>query len=264
MPLTDSHCHLADAHIAPHLNRLLQSAVDCDVTTLLTCATRPQEWSANLAVSHPRLRILHAIGIHPWYSNVQNNANLEELDQLLHSNPSASVGEIGLDGSPRHKLSLDQQRSLFTGQMELARIHNRPASIHCVHAWGPLLKELKRRNGHKPGFLLHACSASPEIIEQLCSLGGFLSIGSSVLNSHAQRMHRAAAEIPQNRLLIETDFPDMLPTHPDATPLPGTTFNHPGNLPLVCGAVAKLRKCTMEHIAAITPENMNRLFNMNS
>jgi TatD DNase family protein len=108
------------------------------------------------------------------------------------------------------------------------------------------------------GFVIHSYSGPVELIRPLTELGAHFSFSGTVTWSRNRRAHEAAVAVPADRLLIETDSPDLPPSPEDgAAPI---ALNEPANLPRVLRAVASLRGITAEELAAITWANTSRLF----
>jgi len=146
--------------------------------------------------------VVPAFGTHPWYA-LQGCDGLEEL---LIRHPEACVGETGLCGLKK-EIPHEIQKSVFRCQLELAAKLNRPVIVHGARAWGPVLKELRRCP--PPAFLLHAFSASAEIFREALKLGAFFSVSGTVLNEASVKVREICRRIPDDRLLLETDAPDL-------------------------------------------------------
>jgi len=143
-------------------------------------------------------------GIHPWWSEEWTPQARQELEQYLMENPEAGVGEVGLD---RHKGPLfSQQKQAFIQQLELARRYNRPVNLHCVKAWGPMVEILEDQKVGVP-LLFHGYSGSPEMVERLIRLGGYISFAPFSLTEKNRKGRRALKEVPRERLLLDSDFP---------------------------------------------------------
>jgi TatD DNase family protein len=237
-------------------------------------------------------RILPAFGVHPWYAGEQPADWLARLEEHLVAHPEAPAGEIGIDGL-RDDLPRDVQRQVLLAQLELAARLNRPVVLHGARAWGELLALVKPFAARLPGFVVHAFSGSQETLREIIALGGHVSFAGIVCNPEARRARAAAAAVPLEKLLIETDAPDLLPRGVDGGrwtvdggkpegkgsgfgvqgsttkdgPRPSSShippdLNHPANLVLVARAVAELRKTNPEEIAARTAANAGRVYGL--
>lgn len=159
-------------------------------------------------------------GVHPWETLEEFKAESlklkvdEELRALLIANPSAGVGEIGLDRLKCRDIP-PLMREVFEAQLSLAFELRRPVVLHGAKCWGQVVKaivnyELRIMNhesgdGKKPAFLFHGFSRSDGLIPDIVRLGGFISVGPAVLNDHAVNYRELVRKIPMDRLLVETD-----------------------------------------------------------
>lgn len=257
MHFADSHCHLQDERLAGQLDAVIDRARTAGVSFMVCCGASEPDWTpvADLAAKHAG--VFPSFGLHPWYVMKRSPRWLETLRRMLDEHLSAGVGEIGLDHVIGPETFADQL-SAFRSQVELAIELRRPVSMHCRRAWGALLETLNSMPGLPRGFVIHSYSGSVETIEPLVKLGAFISFSGSVTLSGNKRAHRSAVAVPSDRLLIETDSPDIMPviagTRNEDAP------NEPGNLPHIAAAVAALRGVSVEEIAALTVANASRLF----
>ena len=128
----------------------------------------------------------------------------------MESHPNAGVGEIGLDRwIEGHDPKV--QSEVFLPQLALAAELNRPATIHCLRAWGALDELLRTHPLPKRGFLLHAYGGPQEMVAGFAKLGGYFSFNAYFLHERKARQREVFRHIPADRLLVETDAPDMRP-----------------------------------------------------
>ncbi len=254
--LFDAHCHLQDERLVADLPQVLERARAAGVGRLLCCGTREADWEAvrQLAKAHPDA-ILPSFGIHPWVLEGRSGQWAEVLASMLTSVPSAGVGEIGLDHAMTERRDTEQEE-VFLAQLRLARKLKRPVSVHCRKAWGRLLELVKAEGGLAAGGILHSYSGPPDLVGELEALGFYLSFSGSVTRSGNQRGQRAAAAVSAERLLIETDSPDLAPVGAAGE------CNEPANLALVAEAVARLRNVSAETLAERTWANACRLLHL--
>jgi TatD DNase family protein len=206
---------------------------------------------ATLAAGHPQ--VIPAFGMHPWFVADRPGDWLERLEELLVGVPAAAVGEIGLDHAVEPRNDADQA-GVFTAQLRLARRLGRPLSIHCRRAFGDMLRILTEQCGLPHGGAIHSFSGSPDLIAHLAALNVSFSFSGSILHGRNRRGRACAAAVPESRLLIETDSPDLAP--PGFAP----GENEPANAALVAGALSTLRERPPEEIASLTTGNATRLF----
>jgi TatD DNase family protein len=262
----DAHTHIQDPRLAPCRAAALAAASRAGVSGLCCCATAPHDWDAVAALVCDRPLIIPAWGVHPWQA-----ANLPagwegRLDALLHAHPAAAVGECGLDGI-RAEPSPDIQRAVLRRQLELAVRRSRPVVLHGACVWGALLAAVKPFAGRIPALVAHSFGGSRDILRDWLALGGFVSFSGTLCNPAATRVRAAAAATPADRLLVETDSPDLFPH--GGVPCPGlacpvdvadTGPNHPANLVVVLDALAAIRGVATDELAILTEANARRAF----
>jgi TatD DNase family protein len=250
---TDSHNHLQDPRLgnpAPVIAAMRAAGVGRCVVN----ATCEADWAAvgALALAHPDF-ISPAFGIHPWKAHTAADGWRERLAKLLEIHPHASIGECGLDqwiASP----PLEIQRPVFQYQLQLAREMRRPVTIHCLKAWGPLF-ETFAECPPPPRFLMHSFGGSIETARRLLPLGAYFSFSGHFLHPRKAAVLEVFRQLPHDRILLETDAPDMLP--PDeiiSHPLP-ENLNHPANLPTIGRALAAALGMSAGGLAELTRVN---------
>lgn len=280
----DAHLHLQDERFDTCRVAAIAAAVAAGVTGGCCCGCAPGDWKAVASLTEGRppsglpspetgnqepgaaFSLLPAFGVHPWYAGSLPANWLELLEEFLTQHPEAPVGEIGIDGL-RDEPSREAQRQVLRAQLDLAARWNRPVVLHGARAWGELLAIVKPFAPRLPGFVAHAFGGSEDILREVLTMGGLVSFAGPVCNPAAKRVRAAAAAAPAERLLIETDAPDMVPVVQGSecrvqgaeSGIPGD-LNHPANLVHVARAVAELRGVPVEEIAAITTANARRVY----
>ena len=250
---TDSHNHLHDPRLgnpAPVIAAMRAAGVGRCVVN----ATCEADWPTveALALEYPDF-ITPAFGIHPWKAHTAADGWRERLASLLEKHPHATVGECGLDrwvSSP----PLGIQLSVFIGQLELAREMRRPVTIHCLKAWDILFDTFA---GCPPPsrFLMHSFGGSIETARRLLPLGALFSFSGYFLHPRKAAVLDVFRQLPRDRILLETDAPDMRPPEEIIShPLPDP-HNHPANLPAIGHALAAELGMEADEMAALTRTN---------
>ena len=166
MILHDAHNHLQDHRLALHLDSALAELQTMPFGRAVVNGTRESDWDAVLEIAAEHPWITPSLGLHPWYVPEASSGWQTRLEALLESHPRCCVGEIGLDRWIQGH-DLDKQRAAFSAQLELAHRYERPATIHCVRAWGALWNVLRDTPLPGPGILLHAYGGPMEMITGL-------------------------------------------------------------------------------------------------
>jgi len=238
--------------MAGGVDAMMARARKIGVARVLCCGTREGDWGALAALAARHPEVLPAYGVHPWFIETLSPEWVNALGQRL-TESRAAVGEIGLDFAV-DGLDRGKQEAVFLAQLRLAKALERPVSIHCRKAWGRLVDLLKQEGGLPHGGAIHAFSGSVEMVKVCERLGVFFSFSGSITRPGNLKAKKAAAAVAPDRLLIETDSPDMLP---EDTPGP---LNEPAHVIHVVNTLATIRKTTPEKVAAMTWENAVGVF----
>ena len=252
MKLFDTHAHLQDARFNGMQQAVLQRSLDAGVIDILSCGVQERDWQdlARLARQYPST-VFPAFGLHPWFIASRSRHWLERLEQRIRHS-TAAVGEIGLDRMVTPRDTEDQVR-VFLAQLDLARSYERPVSIHCRKAFGLLVNLLEKNGGLPHGGILHSYSGPAELVRKFEKLGAHLSFSGAVTRPRNKKAHQAARIVSPNRLLIETDAPDLLPTGAPAG------HNEPAHVRMVLHTLARLRNEPLTVLASATYANATTL-----
>lgn len=250
--LFDTHAHVDDAAFDEDRKELLENLPKQGIKMLLNpgCSL---ETSRN-AVKNAREYdyIYAAVGSHPDAADEVNEEVLEEYRKLVRENPKVrAIGEIGLDyhyeDVPRQR-----QQQAFRAQMALAKeldlpviIHDREAHEDCLN----IIREFPEVKG-----VFHCFSGSAEMAKQLAKMGWYVGFTGVVTFKNARRAVEAAAAVPENRFVIETDCPYMSPE-----PFRGKR-NDPSRVYRMAEKIAEIRGLSVEEVQRITLENGKRLY----
>lgn len=253
----DAHAHISDPRLAGDAAGLVLRARQSGVGAIACHGTRPEDWPEVRRLAATASIFRAGYGLHPWFAAAARQSTPDWRDRLLEflaADPRAAVGEIGLDYAPEYRDDPAQHRALLD-QWRLSIERGRPVVLHVRRAWEPMLRFLRDHGPHPVGMVLHAYNGGPELVDALLPFNAFFSFGGSVTFDRHHRPRRAAANVPLERLLLETDAPDiaMAGRPPDPPP-------EPADLPRVGRVVAELRSATIEEIADATWRNAGALY----
>lgn len=225
--------------------------------------TREADWPQVLALAQQHPIVLPSFGYHPWYVGELTDQWLGELQRHLDAVPAA-VGEIGLDRWMENP-DVPVQEELFRAQLRVAAARNLPVSIHCLKAWGRLDEILREETLPRRGFLLHSYGGPAEMVAGFVKLGAYFSLSGYFAHERKAKQREAFKQVPSDRLLLETDAPDMMPpnewnNHPLTDPATGQPLNHPANLAAVYRFAAGLLSLEPAQLAGQVEQNFLRLF----
>jgi len=276
--LCDAHNHLQDDWLVPHLDAIAAECGRLDIGAMVVNGTAENDWPRVAGLAQRFAFVRPSYGVHPWDVRGRSPHWLETLRVRLIAEPRAAVGEIGIDrwilegehpdyfppGGPA-PAPLAEQIAVFLPQLALAVELNRPASIHCLQAWGQLDELLRSRPLPPRGVLLHAYGGPAERVPGFVKLGAYFSFNGSFLAEKKTRQQTAFRVVPADRLLVETDAPALAPpANWLRFPLPpspeGKAVNHPANLAATYEGLARLRGVSVGELTAQVEANFARLF----
>lgn len=248
----DTHCHLQDKRTIARVDEILRRASDAGVNVLVCCGCREDDWDDVITLARKYDCIIPALGLHPWWAGERSPSWKKRLEGYLEQFPEMAVGEIGLDHAV-DGYDEDDQIALFTEQMNIALAYDRPVSIHCRKAWGSIAAFFRQYPDTGKRAVIHSYSGSVELIDELRKYGIMFSFSGSVTFPNNRRGRKAAAAVPEELLLLETDSPDI-------RPYGSTGDNEPANLKTVAETVAQLRGLSVARLAMVTTSNASTRF----
>jgi TatD DNase family protein len=248
--LFDSHIHLQSERFGKPVADLVAEMRDAGVTGCVANATHEGDWDAvaDLAERFPGF-VFPAYGIHPWFADTAEEGWEDRLRERLLADPQATVGEVGVDGwveSP----TMDMQYRVFVKQAEIAAETGRVMTVHCLKAWEELFRAMEQAEAWPEKFLMHSFGGSIEIAERLMKHGGVMfSFSGYFLHGRKAKVLEVFRQLPKDRILLETDAPDMMPPEGFVGFPLGEDVNHPANLHAIACAFEKdLGVGTLGHI----------------
>jgi TatD DNase family protein len=234
----DSHTHLD--HCEPPDAELVAAAEAADVTRIVTIGTDGASCRAALAAAEAFPQVYAAIGRHPHEAGGFDDADLAELRALAAHERCVAIGETGLDYY-RDLAPREDQARAFTAQVELAREAAKPLVIHTRSAEDDTLAVLRERAGPGVRVILH-CFSMPDRLDECLAAGYWISFAGNVTFPKAVDLARAAARVPLDRLLVETDAPYLAPRPVRGKP------NQPANVVHTARFIAELRRIPYEEL----------------
>lgn len=207
-----------------------------------------------LAFARAHTGVYAAVGVHPHEAKDAPPDYLAQLEALMTQEKAVALGEIGLDYyydlSPR-----DTQRRVLAEQVALAAERDWPTIYHIRDAHGEMVDFFRAQKRLPPG-LIHCFSGSVEIAREYVRMGFFISFAGPLTFKKAPHLWEAAMNVPQDRLMVETDSPYLAPE-----PLRGRR-NEPANVVWVLRRLAELRGLPEEEMARVTTENARRFYRL--
>ncbi len=246
--MIDSHTHLALCE-EPDAE-LVREARAAGVTRILTVGTDSESCRAALAAAGSFPDVYAAIGRHPNSASGFDDATLAELRTLAADPRCRAIGETGLDFFRDHAMPEDQRRA-FSAQIELAREFAKPLVIHTRAADDPTLDVLGAE-ADGVSVIIH-CFSMPDRLAECLERGYAISFAGNVTYKSAAALQEAAARVPQDSLLVETDAPYLTPMPNRGKP------NRPALVADTLAFVASLRGESAAELSAAVERNAARI-----
>ena len=247
--MVDTHCHL-DACEAPAAE-LVARAAGAGVRRLATVGTDSASIERALAAAEAHEQVVAIVGRHPHEAEGFDQGDLESLERAAAHPHARAVGETGLDYYRDRAPRRDQQRA-FEAQLGLAHRAGLPVVIH-TRAAEPETFALLREHAEGVTVVLH-CFLAPDRLGECIERGYLCSFAGNVTYRSAEDLQRAARELPEELLLLETDSPYLAPQPVRGKP------NQPANVVHTARFVAGLRGVEYEQLERIVEGNAERVF----
>jgi TatD DNase family protein len=245
----DSHCHLDSCE--PPDAQLLENARRAGVTRLATVGMNGASIDRALAAADEHDDVYAIVGRHPHEAAGFDGAGLEEIRAAGGHPRVVAIGETGLDYYRDYAPRADQQRA-FEAQIELARELDKPLVIHVREAVDDALATLGDRAAGVP-VVMHCFSAAAHL-EECVERGYLCSFAGNVTYPKATDLQEAAARVPEELLLVETDSPFLAPQPVRGKP------NVPANVVHTARRIAELRGTSYEELEGLVERNAARVF----
>ncbi|HEU4960034.1 MAG TPA: TatD family hydrolase [Sphingomonas sp.] len=252
--LADSHCHLNYKGLAEEQQAVLERARARGVTAMLNISTRESEWNDVLATATREPDVWATVGIHPHEADQHPHVDTAKLVERARHPRVVGIGESGLDYYYDHSDRARQQAS-FRAHIAAARETGLPLVVHTRDAEEDTAAILSDEmgKGAYPG-VIHCFTASQAFADIALDLGFYISISGIVTFKNAKDLQATAAQLPIERLLIETDAPFLAPV-----PHRGKT-GEPSFVADTAAFLADLRGEEVEQLKDVTARNFHALF----
>ena len=253
--LVDSHCHLDFPSLRNDLDGVIELAMAAGIGTIVTICTRVEQFPKILEIAERFEHIYCSVGLHPHDAAEEQNLTTARLVELAAHDKVVGIGETGLDYY-YNKSPHDIQAQMFRRHIAASRELQMPLIVHSRAADEEMVEILQGEssNGAFPG-VLHCFSSGPQLAQAALELGFYISFSGILTFKNAQAVRDIAAEVPLDRLLVETDAPYLAPA-----PHRGKD-NEPAYVAHTAARLAEMCDLSMAEITRQTTENFQRLFN---
>ena len=252
--LVDSHCHLDFPDFASELDDVVKRARDVGIGRLVTISTRVKKHDQVRAVAERFDEVYCSVGTHPHNAHEELDIGTDELLKRAAHPKVVAIGEAGLDyhydNSPR-----DAQAQGLRAHIAAARESKLPLVIHSREADDDMARILEEESG-KGAFpaVLHCFTGGRDLAMRAIALGHYVSFTGILTFKATQNLRDIAAELPADRILVETDAPYLAPGK-----FRGKRCE-PAYVVETAKVLADTRGVTLDEVAKQTTENFFRLF----
>jgi TatD DNase family protein len=252
--LIDSHCHLDFPDFATELDGVILRARQAGIARLVTISTRVRRHSEVLAIAERFADVYCSVGTHPHYAHEELDVSAGDLVARTRDDKVVALGEAGLDyhydNSPR-----DAQERGFRTHIAAARETGLPVVIHSREADADTARILEEEC-EKGAFraVLHCFTGGPDLARRAVALGHFISFTGILTFKKSTALRAIAAELPADRILVETDAPYLAPGRYRGK------RNEPAYVVETANVLAETRGVSFDVIARQTTENFFKLF----
>ncbi|MER8825592.1 TatD family hydrolase [Mesorhizobium sp. M0938] len=252
--LVDSHCHLDFPDFADERAAIVNRASAAGIGRMVTISTRVKRFQQVLEIAESFDEVYCSVGTHPHNAAEELDVTVEELVGLSAHSKVVAIGEAGLDYFYDHA-PRDAQAQGFRTHIAAARQTGLPLVIHSRDADSDMADILEDETGKGAfPFILHCFSSGRRLAEVGVALGGYVSFSGILTFKNSTELRAIAADVPHDRLLVETDAPYLAPI-----PFRGKR-NEPAYVAHTAKVLAETVGISEAEIAAVTTDNFFRLF----
>src|SRR5690349_18760185 len=252
--LVDSHCHLDFPDFQSRLPDVLASAAAAGVGRMVTISTHVERFQTYRSLAESHDGIFCTVGTHPHNAAAEPDVPAERLIDLSGHPRCVAIGEAGLDYH-YDKSPHDVQQRVFRTHIAAARETGLPLVIHARNADEDMIEILTDEMGRgRFGAVLHCFSSGEKLAQVGVDLGLYVSFSGILTFRNSEDIRRIAAQVPRDRLLVETDAPYLAPV-----PYRGKT-NEPAYVAHTARTLAEVIGTSEAEVAEITTANFYRLF----
>lgn len=252
--LVDSHCHLDHQQLAGEQDVVVERARTAGIGRMVTISTRVRRFAEVRAIAERFDDVYCSIGTHPHHAAEEPDVSVADLVTAAAHPKVVAIGEAGLDYFYKNSPPEAQEKG-FRLHAAAARETALPLVIHARDADADIARILEEETGKGPlKEILHCFTGGAELARRAVAIGHYVSFSGILTFKKSDELRRIAAELPEDRILVETDAPFLAPE-----PWRGKR-NEPAYVVSTARVLAEARGVSPERIAEITSENFFRIF----
>lgn len=252
--MIDSHCHLDFKDFNKNRDEVIKNARDAGIHTLINIGADLESSERSVQLAEKHKMIYATVGVHPHDAKTLDQSTYNKIKELTTHKKVVGIGEIGLDYyrdlSPRNI-----QKDAFRKQLEMAIELNLPVVVHTRESFNDTLEIIKDYSRDIPGGVFHCFPGTIDDAFKVISLGFVISVG-GVVTFNKAKMADVAAEVPLDKLILETDSPYLTPV-----PFRGKQ-NQPAYVKYVYEKVTQLREISFTDLEKTVDRTCQKLFRL--
>jgi TatD DNase family protein len=252
--LSDTHCHLEMLGDPKEVEEIIARARETGLVLMVTIGTDlpSSQKASDYAQNYPD--VYATVGMHPHEVKTVTPEIFDQFRELIRKNSKIrGIGETGLDfyydHSPR-----EAQRSSFAGHIQLAKETGLPVIVHSRNAAEETIEILKKENAAEAGGIIHCFTENLDMARKAIEMNFMISFSGIITFKNSTDLQEAAAQIPLDKILIETDAPFLSPI-----PFRGKK-NEPMRVKQVAEKIAEIKKIPLEEVEWVTTQNAKKIY----
>lgn len=253
---TDSHAHLTNEEVYPHVDEILKRALESNVKSIVNICTDIPSLQKGLELSKKYPWVYQTASTTPHDVEKEGEAVFDTIALEARKGSLVAVGETGLDYHYHHS-DRTIQKQFLRRYLHLALECKLPVVIHCREAFADFFEildaEYQMNQKHAPG-VLHCFTGTMAEAYEVIKRGWMLSMSGIVTFKKSTELQQVAKEVPLEQLLIETDTPYLAPQSHRGKP------NEPAYVTETAAFIANLKQISVEEVAKQTTANARKLF----
>lgn len=254
--LVDSHCHLDRVDLQPYngdFNRLIQETLNQGVEQMLCVSIDLEAYPGMLTLVQDYSQIAISVGVHPCEQEGRE-PDVDTLVELAKHPKNVAIGETGLDYFRTENTDMSWQQTRFRCHIQAAKKAAKPLIIHTREAREDTINIMHEENAGDVGGVMHCFTETWDMAQAALAMNFYISFSGILTFKNAQELRDVAAQVPMERILIETDSPYLAPV-----PFRGKP-NEPRYVAKVAEKVAEIKGLAVEEVVQQTRDNYYRLF----
>lgn len=252
--MIDTHAHIDFPEFDSDRNEVISSAFESGLSAIINIGVDLASSIRSVELADANDNIYAAVGFHPHDSKSYTKQDNEKLQRIAQHPKVVAIGEIGLDYY-RNYSPHDVQQKVFIDQLAMAREFEMPVVVHVREAMADCLKILSEQKAYLVGGVLHCFPGTADDARKAADMNFLVAFGGS-LTYKKSRSAKAAAEVPIESIILETDCPFITPE-----PYRGKR-NQPAYVCYAYQALSRIRDIPLATVEKTVDENARRLFNL--